>query len=128
METINSRIAACIKASGLTKTAFAKRINLSQPHISKIALGESSPSDRTIFDICREFNVSEEWLRDGVGEMFAARSLDEEIAGFMGNVLKGEPDFRRRFIAVLARLQPEQWKLLESMATALAEEIKKADP
>ena len=70
MDTINERIARCIVITGLTKTAFAKRINLSQPHISKITLGDSVPSDRTILDICREFNISETWLRTGEGEMF----------------------------------------------------------
>lgn len=70
MEPINSRIAQCIVATGLTKTAFAKKINLSQPHISKIALGDSVPSDRTIADICREFDIDEAWLRTGEGEMF----------------------------------------------------------
>lgn len=70
MDTINERIAHCIEISGLTKTAFAKRINLSQPHISKITLGDSIPSDRTIADICREFNVSEVWLRTGSGGMY----------------------------------------------------------
>lgn len=82
MDTINERIARCIAITGLTRTAFAKRINLSQPHISKIALGESAPSDRTIADICREFNVSEVWLRTGEGEMFATtpETLAEKLS------------------------------------------------
>ena len=70
MDTINERIAHCITITGLSKTAFAKKINLSQPHISKIALGYTPPTDRTIADICREFNISETWLRTGEGEMF----------------------------------------------------------
>lgn len=78
MDSINDRIAKCIVATGLTKTAFAKKINLSQPHISKIALGDSVPSDRTIADICREFNVNESWLRTGAGEMF--RKVPETVA------------------------------------------------
>ncbi|MEY8388579.1 helix-turn-helix transcriptional regulator [Oscillospiraceae bacterium 38-13] len=72
MKTINERISHCITVTGLTKTAFARKINLSQPHISKIALGHTSPTDRTISDICREFNISETWLRTGEGEMFAS--------------------------------------------------------
>ena len=35
------------------------------------------PSDRTISDICREFNVHEEWLRNGIGEMFLDFTKDE---------------------------------------------------
>lgn len=69
MSTINERIAQCIATTGLTKTAFAQKINLSQPHMSKIALGHSAPTERTIADICREFNVNEDWLRTGKGEM-----------------------------------------------------------
>lgn len=70
MSTINERIAQCIASIGITKTAFAQKINLSQPHMSKIALGRSAPTDRTIADICREFNVNEMWLKTGEGEMF----------------------------------------------------------
>lgn len=70
MSTINDRIAQCIATIGITKTAFARKINLSQPHMSKIALGRSAPTDRTIADICREFNVNETWLKTGKEEMF----------------------------------------------------------
>ena len=52
METINDRISWCISDSGLTKTAFAEKLNVSQPFISKLASGASIPSDRTIADIC----------------------------------------------------------------------------
>lgn len=89
METISARISLVIKESGLTKTAFAKKINISQPHISKIALGESVPSDRTIADICREFNVNEDWLRTGRGDPYIQLSRDEELAQFFGEVMKG---------------------------------------
>lgn len=79
LKTINERIAACIKESGLTKTAFAKKINISQPFISQLCSGEKLPSDRTIADICREFNVNENWLRTGEGEMFLRLNNDEEF-------------------------------------------------
>lgn len=69
LETINQRIAKCIKESGLTKTAFAEKINVSQSFISNLCLGKKLPSDRTIADICREFNIDENWLRTGEGEM-----------------------------------------------------------
>lgn len=124
--TINERIAMCIDKSGLTRTAFAERINLSQPHVSKLAGGTSAPSDRTIADICREFNVSETWLRTGAGDMFIPVDRDTEIAAFFGDILHGEqPDFRRRFIAALAKLDESEWTLLEKMARTLVDEIKK---
>lgn len=120
MSDISSRISAVIRSSGLTKTAFSKKIGLSQPFVSQLASGDASPSDRTIVDICREFGVSEHWLRTGEGEMFLRLSREEEITKFAMSVIR-DPDseFQRRFISVLARLTPEQWKLMESMAHQL---------
>lgn len=122
MENINQRIAACVAASKLTKTEFADRINVSQSFVSRLASGDKMPSDRTIADICREFDVNEQWLRTGEGEMFIKKSRDQEIAAFMGNVLKGEPDFRRRFISVLSRMSAEEWKILEEKIKEIANE------
>lgn len=119
MEDINSRIAKCITESGLTKTAFAERINVSQQYISKLAR-EGTPSDRTIADIVREFNVNETWLRTGEGEMFSPVSRDERIADFIGSLLREEDDsFKRRFVAMLSRLDEDDWAVLEKMALGL---------
>ncbi len=122
MSEINTRIAAVIQASGLTKTAFAERVKVSQQHISRLAK-DGTPSDRTIADICREFNVNEHWLRTGEGEMFSTLSRDEEITKFAMEIIR-DPDseFQRRFVSVLARLTPEQWQLMEQMAHKLLSE------
>lgn len=125
MEDIKDRIAECIRTSGLTKTAFGKKINLSQSFVSRLTSGEKVPSDRTIADICREFKVNEEWLRNGTGEMFRQSRRNDELTAFFGDVLNNEPDFRHRFISVLARMTPEEWKILESKITEMAREIKK---
>lgn len=123
MSEINTRIAEVIRASGLTKTAFAERINVSQPHISRVASGGSSPSDRTIADICREFGVNERWLRTGDGEMLMHLSREEEIMRFAATVVRDpSSEFQRRFVSVLARLTPEQWQLMEQMARKLLQE------
>lgn len=128
MSEINSRISAVIHASGLTKTAFAGRLNISQSHISKITNGDSIPSDRTIVDICREFGVSEHWLRTGEGEMFVRLSREEEITKFAMSIVRNpDSEFQRRFISVLAQLTPEQWQLMEQMAHQLLDEGSKKE-
>ena len=125
---LNERIQAIIAAKNIKKVDFARRLNISPPFASELCSGAKSPSDRTITDICREFNVREEWLRTGKGEMFVQKSRTDEIAAFVGDVLRGEPDFRHRFIAVLSRMTPEEWAILEKKALELADEIKEADP
>lgn len=89
-----------------------------------IEKGDRVPSDRTIADICREFDVNEEWLRTGTGPMFVEKSRDEELAEFFGKVLAGDPDFRRRrLLSAMSRLSEEQWAMLEEVAQRLASDI-----
>lgn len=130
METIADRIIKIVDATGGNKSEFARRICLSPAYISKIdKQRDIVPSDRTISDICREFSVSETWLRTGEEEMFISLTKDEELGAFVGSVMKGEyGDFRRRLVSVLSRLDENEWKLLEKMAVSLVEEMKNADP
>lgn len=128
MSSVSERIARVVDESGLTKTAFAAKLNITQQYVSNLCLGKKKPSDRTITDICREFDVNEEWLRTGEGEMFIHKTRTDEITAFVGDILRGEPDFRQRFISVLARMTTEEWKILEAKVLELADEMKKADP
>lgn len=125
---MNTRIQQIIIAKGINKTEFARKINVSQAYVSQLCSGTKTPSDRTIADICREFDVNEYWLRTGEGDMFIQRSRGDQISAFVSDILNGPPDFRQRFISVLSRMTPEEWDLLEKKILELADEIKKADP
>ena len=82
MEKINDRIAAVYRKLDIKQFEFAERIGVSQAYISKIFKEDSdkTPSDRLIKIISTEFNIDENWLRTGEGEMFNESdefSLDE---------------------------------------------------
>ena len=122
MSNINERIAAVIQHSGLSKTAFSRRVGLSQPFVSQLASGTAAPSDRTIVDICREFGVREAWLRTGEGEMFVQDTQSEQVAAFLADLTKDDSDtFKKRFVEMLAGLSPADWELLERMAEKLTQ-------
>ena len=122
MQTIGDRISLVIKRSGLTKTKFAEQLNVSAAYISQMCSGARFPSGRTIADICREFNVSEAWLRDGAGDMEVKRTMNQELA-LMVNELMTESDesYRKRFVAALLDLPPEFWPELKRFLEKLAE-------
>ena len=123
MEKLNERIAQTRKTSGLTQETFGARIGgLSRNYVWMLEKGERVPSDRTIADICREFDVSEEWLRTGTGPMFVEKSRDEELAEFFGHVLARD-DFKQRLLAALARLDESEWDMLEQVARKLLDEL-----
>ena len=124
---MHTRINEIVKKSGLTKTDFAKRLGLSQPFVSKICTGDSTPSDRTITDICREFGCNEVWLRTGEGEPFQERSQEEEIMRFAVQTVKGTDEFRKAFVSMLAKLDPEDWENLSKIYAKLTDEYKKTE-
>lgn len=77
MDNIGERIGELIESLGMKKVRFAERLKIDQSYVTQLTSGKRKPSDRTISDICREFNVREEWLRNGMGEMFLDFTEDE---------------------------------------------------
>lgn len=67
---MNERIKELRNQLGLTLEEFGSRIGMSKSGLSKIERNVSGISDQTIRSICREFEVNEEWLRTGDGDMF----------------------------------------------------------
>lgn len=120
-----TRINEIVSKSGLTKTDFAKKIGISQPFLSQICAGVKTPSDRTIADICREFDCNEVWLRTGKGDPFKERTLEETIMRFAVQTNKGSDDFRKAYVAMLANLSDDGWKGLQEMYDKLSEIYKK---
>lgn len=122
------RLSQLIGALGIKKVYFAERIKVDQSYVTQLTNGKRNPSDRLIDDICDKFRVNEIWLRTGEGKMFMEIPEEDEIKAFMGDVMQGGPNFRRHLMAVLTRMTPDEWALLEKKAWELVEEMKKADP
>ena len=74
---VKSRLKDLINKLGLSQKDFWTMIHLSQDHISSLENGRRNITDRTINDICDKFNVNEEWLRYGKGEM--KKDITEDV-------------------------------------------------
>lgn len=113
---MKERIKAIRNAKSLSQSDFAKKISVSRSAICKMESGENFPSEQTIKLICKEFDVNEEWLRNGTGEMFRPVNKNDEISRLFGDVLKNDDNnFRRRLIASLAELDDAGWEDLEHL-------------
>lgn len=119
MSALNERINYLIENLGMKKTAFAEQLNVSQAFVSQLCSGVKQPSERTLMDICREFNVNESWLRTGEGEMFIPLTRNQLITDFAGDLIKEEDSFKTRLIKALAKLNDDEWKVLENLAKDL---------
>lgn len=111
---MNERIKEIRKYLNLTQQEFAEKIKVKRNTVATYEMGRSIPSDSAIALICKEFSVNEDWLRNGTGEMFIQQTKDEQIAAFVGNLLKDEEDsFKRRLISALAGLDDDGWDFLD---------------
>lgn len=115
---MNERIKELRKSLGLTQLEFGEQVGVKANTIGNYEIGLRTPSDAVIRAICREFNVNENWLRTGDGEMF--NQQDEKLTAFVGSLVADDSEpFKRRMVELLADLTPEEWKLLERMAERL---------
>jgi transcriptional regulator with XRE-family HTH domain len=79
---LNERLALLREILGLTTRKFGEKLNITGGAVTNMEKGTRNITDRTISDICREFNVNEEWLRNGKGDVFIEPdtfSLDEYL-------------------------------------------------
>ena len=129
-DKMQDRLRELRKALGLTQGKFAEALGVKQNTISQYESGRNEPIDAVISLICRTFNVNEIWLREGVGEMFQEKTVSEELAEFFGDVLNRQEDaeFKRAFLTILARMTPEEWRMVEAKARELVAEMEKAGP
>ena len=126
---MNERLKKLRKTLDLTQQEFADRLGISRGNIGSYEVGKSALSDAVISLICREFNVNEDWLRTGEGEMFIQMTRDEEIAAVVARALRTEEDsFKKRFIAMLSALDESDWESLEKIALLLVDKKEQDKP
>lgn len=123
---MKDRLKELRKALHLTQQKLADKLGVKQNTIAQYEMGRNEPSDAVIVSICREFGVSEDWLRNGNGDMFIPMTRDEEIASFIGGVQSDVEDtFKKRFISALAKLSTEEWKAIERLMENMISEREK---
>lgn len=124
---MNKRIKMVRKNASLTLEKFGERLGITASSCSTIESGKTNPSDQTIRSICREFNVSETWLRTGEGEMYNKLDDDAELNYIMESIGASDP--------TIVRILRAYWHLSETDKAAvrklvdnIVEEYKKNSP
>ena len=123
MSNQGNRIKELRRNLGLTQEKFATQIGIKRNSLSQIESGINSLSPQNMLLICKEWNVSEEWLRDGTGEMFGETDKRQQLHAWADKVLADSPEtFRYRFVNALSRLPDEWWSLTEKAAIEILAE------
>lgn len=123
---MNERLKKIRKALDLTQQDFASRIGVKRNTVATYEMGRSSPSDSAVSLICREFNVNEDWLRNGGSDddMFVKLNEDEELAMYTQMLLDSTTDdvianMIKKFICIYEKLDSNSKKILMNIADEL---------
>lgn len=117
---MNRRIVQLRKDRGWTQEEFAEKMGISKNYVSLIENGKKVPSDRLVSDICREFNVNEDWIRYGK----EPKKPPDKLSTYLGQIKKGDEDFIKELIEVYMELDPDSKKALRTIADKMYEKWK----
>ena len=127
---LNERIKYLRNELKLRQDDFGSKINLTKFAISNYENCRTGIPDRVINDICREFGVNEDWLRDGDGEMFEQLTDKEKLMKYTGMLLRGEDSIIvsaiQALIITYEQLDDASKATLEKIATQYIENFKKS--
>jgi len=104
---------------GLTAEKFGAKLGIQKSAVSKIERGENDLSKALSLSICREFGVSEEWLRTGWGDPFVEKSREDQILSYFEPLKDLNDEFKSRFAKALAALDEKDWEIIDELVDRL---------
>lgn len=119
---IGERIEILRKDLSMSRRVFGERLGVSESVIVNIEYDRLKRPDQkeSLYKlICKEFNVNEEWLRTGNGEMFIQLTRDQLITDFTADLIMENDTFKKRLVEALAKLDESEWDVLEKLAESL---------
>lgn len=130
--TDTERLIRLRKDLGLTQEKFAQKINISRTGLANIERGENRLTDRIIADICREFEVNEDWLRNGTGEIYKpVADVDLELTSRIAKVLQSDNEFVKNAILLtviaMSGMDESQQQGFEKVLIRMAEQAKERE-
>lgn len=120
---MKNRIKQIRKEKNLTQVEFGERIGVKGNTVTNYETGLRNPTDAVILSICREFNVNENWLRDGTGEMYKER--DGSFSELLSDLEDSDDDFIKSLITVYMGLDENSKQALRKIASEMAEKYKR---
>lgn len=116
---VDERIREIREYFNLNQREFSKRIDVGQSTLAMFETGDRVPRDIHINRICREFNVREEWLRNGTGYMSVTLSQDDRFSINLSKLGRSENEFIVNAVNILAETEPEKLEIVEQLMKKL---------
>lgn len=108
----------------MSQTAFGERLGVSRSVINNIELNVLARPEQKLSLyklICSEFNVSEDWLLNGTGEMFT--SEEAEYSTMIDQIMTGENEFAKNIFKTFSSFDLEDWEALERIIKKISSAV-----
>lgn len=123
---MNERIKIIRNKLNLTLEKFGQRIGVTRAAISNIETGNRKVTEQMCRSICREFNVREEWLRNGTGEIFEELTNEEKVTSILGKIFTDKDsdiyDFKMAVFRELGKLEQKDWVVIQKLVDGITKE------
>lgn len=129
---MKDRIKKIRKTYRLTQVQFGERVGVKGNTVANYENGMREPSNAVISSICREYDISESWLRDGNGDMLQNSSKnDEKLSHLFGKLLSNENDeatrLKKTIIREILETDEAAWPYILEFVKNLAKSIEKKE-
>lgn len=115
--TEGERIKELREEQSLTLEKFGERVGLQKSAISRIERGVYSITPQTRRLICKEFGVSEAWLKDGTGHMYENVEKSARLMEWATDIMKEKDDsIKKKVVSLLMDLNESDWDLIAELA------------
>ncbi len=126
------RIHELRKALKMTQEDFGNKIGVARNTIANYECGRRIPTNAVINSICIIFNVNEEWLKNGFGEMFKEIPEEDETAALLSELLEDNgktPTYEliKGIIRTYQQLDPKSQNILNGIIEKSFENMKKEE-
>ena len=126
---MNERIKKLRKELKLTQQEFSDKLHIKRNTLANYEIGRNEPIDAVVALICKTYNVNEEWLRSGEGDMFLELPEEDEEAAYVSELLEDSDNDLYKLIKEIMHtyhdLTPKTKEVIRDFSATLRENIKK---
>lgn len=122
---MNKRLKILRTELDLSQAEFSNKLSIAQSTYAVLESGKSALRDRHIKLICSTFNVNEEWLREGKGDMFTT-NIDKLFGAELAKIFNRGDNLTKKLILGLSELDENEIEVVKILVDGLIERKKQS--
>lgn len=109
----------------LSQEEFGEKIGISRSNVANIEVGRINLTDRVISSICKEYNINEEWLKTGTGEIEKPMLPEDEYSKAAAGLVKQDDKIAMEILTSYFSLDEQSKTAIKNFILDIANRIEK---